>query len=207
MRKHDFNTTLHDTDTRITSIYLSEQFTLFLSMGQPLLDDRRPSSWRSPSFFLRVDCLPSSWGLIASSWRLIASFWRLIASSCRDKNSVLISVKIHTQSPLFDAFPLPLSNLATKRKAPLSLHNGRLFPNNGGLSLNNAGLLPRKGRLFYYRWQMTVFSWADKINVTSDKWQSDNKEFSIIEETVEWSYYYDNNIIYYIINLPFPIVC
>ena len=67
------------------------------------------------------------------------------------QNPTLASVKIHAQSSLFDAFPLPLSNLATKRKAPLSFHNGRLFPNNGGLSLNNAGLLPRKGRLFYYR--------------------------------------------------------
>ena len=54
MRKHDFNTTLHDIDTRISSIYLSEQFTLFLTMGQPLLDDCLPSSWRWPGCFLMV---------------------------------------------------------------------------------------------------------------------------------------------------------
>ena len=55
----------------------------------------------------------------------------------------------------------------------------------------------------YFMTDDSFLSWT----VTSDKWQSDNKGFSIIEETVEWSYYYDTNIIHYIINLPFPIVC
>ena len=67
------------------------------------------------------------------------------------QNPALRGVKRHIKKPLFDAFPHLLSNLATKRKAPLSLQNGGLFPNNGRLSPNNAGLLPSKGRLFHDR--------------------------------------------------------